>query len=92
MQVEYRGEVHPMCHIFYKWFRCNLIHEGELPVDVQIIPDSEPGMLGVRAGGAPEYVLQVSQGWYEELVGTVIRAEVNRDLFSVHGKDARAGA
>jgi hypothetical protein len=81
ISVEYLGEAHPMYHIFYKWFRCELIHEGELPLDVEIVPDSEPGVLGVRAGGAPEYVLQVSQGWYHELVGTVIRDEVNRDLF-----------
>jgi hypothetical protein len=81
MHVEYRGELHEIRHIFYKWFRCNLIHEGELPIDVEIIPDSKPGILSVRAGGAPEFVLQVSQGWYHELVGTVIRAEVNRDLF-----------
>ncbi|MGA2205953.1 MAG: hypothetical protein ABSG10_04395 [Terracidiphilus sp.] len=80
MHVEYRGDLHPMCHIFYKWFRCELIHEGELPVDVEIVPDSKPGLLGIRAGGAPEFVLQVSQAWFHELVGTVIRADVNREL------------
>ncbi len=81
VKVEYRGEIHPMCHIFYKWFRCNLIHEAELPFDVEIVPDPEPGVLHIHAGGAPEYVLQVSKGWYHELFGAVVRAKVNSDLF-----------
>jgi hypothetical protein len=80
LSVEYRGEVHPIYHIFYKWFRCELIHEGALPVDVEFMPDPEPGVLGIRAGGAPEYVLKVSHGWFQELVKTVTNAQVNRDL------------
>ena len=66
IHVEYREELHQMRHIFYKWFRCELIHEGGLPVDVEIIPDSKPGVLSVRAGGTPEYTLQVSRGWFHE--------------------------
>jgi hypothetical protein len=85
MSAEFRGELHQMRHIFYKWFRCNLIHEGELPLDVEIIPDPKPGTLSVRAGGAPVYILQVSQGWFRELANTVIHAEVNRDLFPGSG-------
>jgi hypothetical protein len=84
LSVEYRGEVHPIYHIFYKWFRCELIHEGALPVDVEFMPDPEPGALGIRAGGAPDYVLKVSHGWFQELVKTVTSTEVNRDLFPSH--------
>lgn len=141
LSVEYRGEAHPMFHIFYKWFRCELAHEGSLPFDIEILQhpkqddqlinssttlnapnlkfvggcikiagngslnapnlktiggectvddsasltvanlESSSGSLWVRAGGAPNYVLQISCGWFDELVGTVIRADVNRDLF-----------
>jgi hypothetical protein len=28
MHVEFRGKMHSINHIFYKWFRCELIHEG----------------------------------------------------------------
>lgn len=84
LSVEYREEVHLIYHIFYKWFRCELIHEGALPVDVEFMPDPEPGALGIRAGGAPDYVLKVSYGWFQELVKTVTSAEVNRDLFPNH--------
>lgn len=81
MQIEFRGELHPINHVFYKWFRCELVHVGSLPVDVEFIPDPEPGVLRVRAGGAPHHVLQVSYGWFDELIRTVVLAEVNRDLF-----------
>ncbi len=82
ISVEYRGELHPVYHIFYKWFRCELIHEGALPVDVEFMPDPEPGVLSIRAGGAPDYVLKVSEGWFDELLQTVIHAQLNSDLFS----------
>jgi len=141
LSVEYRNEAHPIYHIFYVWFRCELIHEGTLPFDIEILQDpkhddqlinsnvtlnapnlksvgggihiagngsinapnlktiggecaindsaslivskleSSSGSLWVRAGGAPNYVLQISRGWFDELVGTVIKADVNRDLF-----------
>jgi hypothetical protein len=82
ISVEYRGEVHPVYHIFYKWIRCELIHEGTIPVDVRFVEDPEQGVLGIRAGGAPEYVLEVSKGWYFELMATVLEADVNRNLLS----------
>jgi hypothetical protein len=80
ISVEYRGEIHPMYHIFYKWVRCELVHEGSLPMDVDFMPDPGPGILSVRAGGAPEFVLKVSHGWFRELFSVVINAEVNIDL------------
>lgn len=81
LSVEYRGECYPVEHIFYKWFRCELVHEGGLPIDIEFMPDSEPGTLSVRAGGAPEYVLKVSHGWFHHLINAVVRAPVNAGLF-----------
>ena len=76
--VEYRGELHPMYSIFYKWFRCELAHKGSLPIDIEFTPDSMPFL---RAGGAPEYVLKVSYGWFHKLIEVVKQAEINADLF-----------
>jgi hypothetical protein len=87
ISVEYRGEAHPVYHIFYKWFRCELIHEGALPVGVEFMPDPQPGVLGIRAGGAPDYVLKISEGSFNELLQTVIHAQVNHDLMS-HSRPA----
>lgn len=36
----------------------NLVHEGELPIDIEFMPDGEPGVLSVRAGGSPDFVLK----------------------------------
>jgi len=78
MKIEYRGELHTVPHIFYKWFRCELIHEGKLPIDVQFI---ETDNLSVRAGGAPEYVLKISHGWFHWLVNSVVEAPCNENEF-----------
>lgn len=79
LAVEFRGECHPIPRIFYKWFRCELVHEGGLPVDVQFIDTEE---LSVRAGGAPEYVLKVSHGWFHWLIRAVIDAPCNVSEFA----------
>ena|SRR5262244_1187249 len=82
IKVEYRGECHSVEHIFYKWLRCELVHEGGIPVDIQFMPDNRPGFMSVRAGGAPEYVLKISHGWFHHLITAVICAPVNADQFS----------
>jgi len=81
LSVEYRGEIHPVYHIFYKWFRCELIHEGALPVDVEFMADPKPGVLAIRAGGAPSHILKFSHGWFYELMKTITSADVNSGLF-----------
>lgn len=68
LSVEYRGICEPIEHIFYKWFRCQLVHEGTLPVDIEFIDTDE---MTVRAGGAPEYVLKVSHGWFHHMIRSV---------------------
>jgi hypothetical protein len=78
MKIEYRGDLHTVPHIFYKWFRCELVHEGKLPIDVQFI---ETENLSVRAGGAPEYVLKISHGWFHWLINSVVEAPCNANEF-----------
>lgn len=88
ISVEYRGEAHPVEHIFYKWLRCELVHEGGIPVDIKFMPNDQPGTMSVRAGGAPEYVLKISHGWFHHLIKAVINAPMNADEFRgfvVHG-------
>jgi hypothetical protein len=72
LSVEFRGKLVPVEQVLYKWMRCELVHEGGLPVDVELMPDSEPGVLSVRAGGEPERVLKLSEAWFEHLVGLVV--------------------
>jgi hypothetical protein len=75
--VEFRGEAHPVEHIFYKWLRCELVHEGGIPVDIEFVQTEDPTQLSIRAGGQPEYVLKLSQGWFYHLVNVVATAPEN---------------
>jgi hypothetical protein len=81
LAVEYRGEPHSIPHIFYKWLRCELVHEGSLPVDIEFVGDSNDGTLSLRAGGAPDYVLQLSHGWLFEVLYLVQTSPANCDEF-----------
>ena len=45
LSVDYRGECHPIEHIFYKWFRCELVHEGGLPIDIEFMRTMLPSAL-----------------------------------------------
>ena len=85
LSVEYRGELQPIEHVFYKWFRCSLIHEGTLPMDIEFMPEVHPGVLSVRAGGAPEFVLRVSEGWFHHLIHAVRTAPENGEAFLASG-------
>ena len=84
VSVEFRGELHPVEHVFYKWFRCELVHEGDVPYDIDFI-DSEA--LEVRAGGVPEFVLKVSHGWFDHFISAVVTAPENAGLFSLGEQD-----
>lgn len=66
--VEYRGSMLPFTSVFYKVLRNNLIHEGDIPIDFEFEPQDG---LSLRAGGAPNYKLQLSRGWYYALVNAV---------------------
>lgn len=74
LSVEYRGQCQEIEHIFYKWLRCELVHEGTLPVDIQFMSEDEPGSMSVRAGGAPEYILKIGHGWFHHMIGAVMNA------------------
>jgi hypothetical protein len=80
LSVEFRGECHPIEHVFYKWFRCQLVHEGDVPYDIEFI-DSDA--FSVRAGGAPEFVLKVSHGWFHHFISAVVTARENAGLFTL---------
>ncbi len=68
LSVEYQGKQWPIERVFYKWFRCELVHRGGLPVDIQFMDDAEAGALVVRAGGAPDFVLLVAPAWFDQLL------------------------
>jgi hypothetical protein len=77
IEVEFRGKLHRIETILYKWLRCELVHEGGLPVDVILLDEGPPGSIHIRAGGAPEFTLKLGAGFYRILLDIVVRHPVN---------------
>lgn len=65
LEIEFRGRLQAIEHIFYKWLRCELVHEGGLPVDLEFLENVDG--LVVRAGGAPNFTLGLSPDWFDAL-------------------------
>lgn len=65
--VEFRGKLVSIETVFYKWMRCELVHEGSLPNDIEIMEEQKPNSMSIRAGGKPEYILKIGEGWFYHL-------------------------
>ncbi|MDT3230881.1 hypothetical protein [Pseudomonas sp. rhizo25] len=86
----FRGEDHLIEHILYKYYRCALVHEGELPNDVIFSPSvgmpESPGSQGVLVASGSNMVLDYN--WLEVLIRCVTHAECNGDEFGIeHFRD-----
>lgn len=45
--------------------RCELAHRASFPEDVQLyVVDDDLEDLRIQAGGAPDYCVRLSDGWY----------------------------
>lgn len=72
ISIEHRGKQIDVDELLYTWLRCELVHSGGLPVDIKIDETfADPHSCSIRAGGAPEYTVLLSPGWYDYLVGVV---------------------
>lgn len=65
VEVEHRGHLVSFEQLMWKWLRCELAHRGAMPVDVQFFrPEPDPDDLRIQAGGAPDYCVRISDGWF----------------------------
>jgi hypothetical protein len=68
ISVEFRGTLWPIERLLYTWVRCELVHTGAVPLDIEIDDGLRHEGLSVRAGGDPERVLKLSPSWFDLLV------------------------
>jgi hypothetical protein len=68
ISVEYQGKCWPLEQVFYKWFRCEIVHRGGLPLDLRFMDGADADELSVRAGGATDYTLLIAPGWFDRLI------------------------
>ena len=81
--VKYRGEMHRLEHVLYRWFRCELAHEAALPLDIEFVPDDNPGMMFIRVNSSG---LAFSHGWLNALANALIYVPENADQFGSPAK------
>lgn len=78
VSAEFRGEVHSLSYILYKWLRCNLVHEADIPPDINFVKSSDDGLF-VRAGGAPSYTLLISENLIDKLVDIIKHKTIDKN-------------
>jgi hypothetical protein len=52
-----------------------------IPIDIEFVGDVNSDLLSIRAGGAPNYVLQLSHGWLFEILHLIKTSPMNTDEF-----------
>lgn len=88
--VTYNGANVDIGHCLYKLFRCSLVHESALPMDVQFLPELGNDFAGPKfSNGRIE--LAISHGghlvldypWIDILIDVVTKARRNADEFGI---------
>lgn len=77
--IHFRGKMHRLEHVLYKWLRCELAHAGTLPRDVTFVRTEPSTVRMVKLD--PATGLTLSHGWLDGLVDVVVRSPENRDQF-----------
>jgi hypothetical protein len=76
ISLRFRGEILRLKEILYKFVRCELAHEAELPEDVYFMPGDKIAFC------FDDNKLGMSEKLIEVLLTTVTRASENRGLFA----------
>jgi hypothetical protein len=92
--VPVNGKSHDLAYIFYKYYRNGLIHESELPNEVEFVP-SQQACQGIRIENRGFSVcisvvsnkLSLDYGWVDLLIGAVKRARCNGAEFGIEHYD-----
>lgn len=88
ISVGFKGKQYDVAYILYKFYRCELVHEGELPEDVEFsAPQKEYGLsigqqgLSVSISAGERMVLD--HGWIDLMIRAVAQARCNGSEFGI---------
>lgn len=87
--VPFRGAQHDVAYILYKFYRCELVHDGELPEDVEFTSIRESGAgvnlckQGMRVSIGAGNTMVLDHGWIDLLQEVVKNARCNGAEFGV---------
>jgi len=80
LRIELEGKIRPFGEVLYKWLRCTLAHEAELPPEIGFEPDPKPVHIAIgHHPGPPERVV-FTYSVVIMLADMVARAAENSDV------------
>jgi hypothetical protein len=86
--VSFRGRMVPLGRLFYKWLRCELVHQGGLPAGLQIDAEDTDGLFTLTL--REDLPLAIPSTWYHSLIISVIGHPINADEFPQQEQMLRA--
>lgn len=88
ISVNFKGNQYDVAYILYKFYRCELVHEGELPEDIEFVPPSGSSNISILNKGVNVSIscgnaMVLDYGWIDLLVEAVVHARCNGKLFGI---------
>lgn len=87
ISIHFKGQQYEIEHILYEFYRCNLVHEGELPEDVEFVPPDNPQHPGLSISFSAGDKMVLDYGWVDLLVNAVVYARCNAAEFGINHFD-----
>jgi len=76
--IAFRGQMHRIEQVFYKWLRCDLAHAGKLPSDITFSVSNNPNAITTTLEND---MLILTDGWLWGILASVVKAPENADEF-----------
>ncbi|MDW1825811.1 hypothetical protein R7P67_12350 [Vibrio sp. Vb0937] len=88
ISISFKGKQHDVAYILYKYYRCELVHEGELPAGIEFGPSSSAHNLLFRNSGLNVSIgcgstMVLDYGWIELLIEVIVYAPCNAKAFGI---------
>jgi len=90
ISVGFRGRQHDVAYILYKFYRCELVHDGELPEDVEFTAPHVDAVAGLNIANRGLQVsistgekMVLDHGWIDLLINAVGNARCNGPEFGI---------
>jgi hypothetical protein len=88
ISVGFKGKQYDVAYILYKFYRCELVHEGALPEGVEfLVPQKEHDISidqqGLRVSISVGEKMALDHGWIDLLIQAVAQARCNGSEFGI---------
>ncbi|WP_319077434.1 hypothetical protein [Enterobacter cloacae] len=88
--LKFKGKDITLAEVLYKYYRNGLIHQAELPNDVEFTPVKKTGSDNHGASISLGDVLVLDHGWIDILIDVVVNAKCNYEIFDTYQPELKA--